>query len=99
METIFDFDLSEEERKRLARRYATKEEYIRYLSGDDDRRILDLFYLFMHRRDYERAKHYLSMFKSRKYREEIYRCYWGDIISDEDDAEMERADEIFKDIL
>lgn len=98
METVFDFNLTEEEKRRLSLSEQTRESYIQ--EADEDRIALDLFYLLMGRGNYHKAKQYLALFKDRAYRSEIFRCYWGDIVPYDDyHKKMEIAYEIFKDII
>lgn len=100
MENVFDYNMTENERNKLIGSNISKDEYIK--EADEDRITLDLFYLFMGRRNYEKAKNYLARFKDKEYRSSTFRYYWGDIIPDNADEfhdEMDKAYEIFKDIL
>lgn len=83
IKTIFDYDPTPEEA-----RSDTKEEYFEILSrlkNPAKTATLDLFYLFMGRKGYIRAKRYLEKaVDDRAERQAIVRDYFGDIIpSDE----------------
>lgn len=95
IDSIFDYNPTPEEIKDITGSL-TKEEYQKLFSDGSN---MDLFLLFMRRRDYEKAKKYLVRFDIEK-RKNILRDYWGDIIPDEEyEADMDRTYEIFKDIL
>lgn len=56
METIFDYDITEEEKEKIGRSNISINEYLKY--ADSELMILDLAYLFHTRGDMEKAKSY-----------------------------------------
>ena len=59
METIFDYDITEEEKEKIGYSTISINDYLKYT--DEETRNLDLAYLFHTRGDMEKAKTYADM--------------------------------------
>lgn len=59
METIFDYDITEEEKEKIGYSTISINDYLKYT--DEETRNLDLAYLFHTRGDMDKAKSYANM--------------------------------------
>lgn len=71
METIFDYNLSEEEQKYIA--VFDKETYLKF---DDDTKNKDLAMLFYCRGDMKKMKHYIKLVKNNYMRNSFFRTIY-----------------------
>ena len=97
IETVYDHNLTEEEREILGF-WESKEEYIRWLEKDEA--LADLTKLYIHRGDLAKAKEYFKQISDREYKFSILQMLIGDVFYSEEELEgARRLSEFFRDVL
>ncbi len=98
METVFDHNLTEEEKEVLGFKYVNEERYRRLSSSDTV--LADLTALYIHRGDLAKAKEYFKQISDREYKFSILQMLIGDVFySEEELEEVRRLSEFFRDVL
>ena len=87
IETVYDHNLTDEERKKLGFSL-TEEEYRRFTS--EETALADLFRLYFHRGDWAKAKEYLKRIKDKIYKREIFFMSLGGCIIENEEEERWR---------
>jgi hypothetical protein len=96
IETVYDHNLTDEEREKLGFSL-TEEEYRRFTS--EETALADLFRLYFHRGDWAKAKEYLKRIKDENYKRDMFIIALGGcLIYSKEHAEWRRkASEYFRD--